>query len=70
MRCKVFLDHEGPTTQRTQQVIEEKSMTGFTFLHSGESVRPQVLQIYCSPPTDFLSWGTTCHGNTRLRSGG
>ena len=25
-----------------------------TFLHSGESVRPHVLQIYCSPPNDFL----------------
>jgi len=32
-----------------------KRWTKLTFLHSGESVRPHVLQICCSPPSDFLS---------------
>jgi hypothetical protein len=31
MHCKVFLDREAPTNQRSQQVIEEKSMTGSPF---------------------------------------
>ena len=66
MHCKVFLDREGPTAQKS--LISDrgkKKHDGSTFLHSGESVRPQVLQIYCSPPTDFLSWERAMSGATR-----
>jgi hypothetical protein len=52
MRCKVFWDQEDPGIQIN--ILAKISPQDITFRHSGESVRPHVIQTYCSALCAFF----------------